>query len=103
MKKSLALIVTIAAVTGLHSFRLAEDSTITGKVVPPDGAEAVWAISNVDSVRATLNAGAFSISVANGTYKVVIDGKEPFQNAIIENVQVKDGQNTDLGEIRLQQ
>lgn len=89
--------------TGLFSFRPTVDGNVIGKVVPPEGVEKVWAINGSDSLEAQLIDGGFSFSVKPGTWKIVVDAKEPFKDAVLENVEAKDGENTDLGEITLQQ
>jgi hypothetical protein len=104
MKKTfVTLFATVATVVTLHSFRTIEDSSITGKVNPADGVEYVYAISGTDSLKTTATDGAFSITAKAGIYKVVVDAKDPYKDATYDNVEVKDGQNTDLGEINLQQ
>jgi hypothetical protein len=47
--------------------------------------------------------GAFEISVSKpGTYRLVIEAKPPYRNAARENVMVREGQTTDVGEIKLE-
>ena len=104
MKKTLfTLFATILTVAMLHAFRLMQSSSISGKIIPPDGAELVWAINGRDSMRTNVVNGAFVFTAKPGTWKVMINGKSPFKDAVLESVDVKEGQNTDLGEIRLQQ
>lgn len=104
MKKTfVTLIGIIACVVCLHAFRIIQGSTITGRVNPPDEVETVWAFSNTDTIRGTLSQGAFALTAKPGLWKVVIDAKPPFRDAVIENVEVKNNQTTDLGEIRLLQ
>ena len=104
MKKAVfTLIATILTVAMLHAFRLMQSSSISGKVVPPEGAETVLAISGTDSMRTTVISGAFVFTAKPGTWRVTVNGKAPFKDAVLERVEVKEGQNTDLGEIRLQQ
>lgn len=87
----------------LHAFRLMQSSSISGKVIPPEGSEIVLAVSSRDSVRTTVINGAFVFTVKPGSWRITVVGKAPFKNAILEQVDVKEGQNTDVGEIRLQQ
>lgn len=103
MKKMLIAILALAGIWGLQSSDILTESAITGKVIPPDGVVAVYAITRTDTLKATSAEGAFSISVKEGIYKIVIDAREPYKDAIIETVEAREGQNTDLGEIRLQQ
>lgn len=103
MKRPSGLIFLLLSAV-LLSMQLLPESAITGRVVPADAMESVWVInSNNDSLKATASDGAFSISVKEGIYKVVVDAREPYKDAIIESVEVQNGQNTDLGEIRLEQ
>lgn len=76
--------------------------SIGGNIIPADGATYVWAIQNRDTLKAAPVNGQFSLAVNNGIWKVVVDAKDPFKDVMIENVQVNDGKETNLGEIRLQ-
>ncbi len=103
MKKTgLTLCATILAVVVLHSFNSQKAGTISGSIVPADGALLVWAIQNTDTVKAAPANGLFTINARSGTWKVIIDAKEPYQDVMMENVQVNDGKETSLGEIKLQ-
>ena len=101
-KKMLTLGIVAASVAGLFAFTTAATS-ITGKVTPADGAETVWAISGSDSTKAAVSAGAFTIDVKPGTYKVIVDAKDPYKDVTLENLEVKQDQALDVGEIVLQQ
>lgn len=104
MKKTLfTLCATILTVAMLHAFRLMQSSSISGKIIPPEGAELVLATTGNDSMRTTIMNGAFVFTAKPGTWKITIKGIAPFKDAVLERVDVKEGQNTDLGEIRLQQ
>lgn len=103
MKKTgLTLSATVLAVVAFHSFGYQKSGSIVGTIVPADGAYYVWAIQNNDTVKAAPANGAFSLNARSGTWKVIIDAKEPYQDVMMENVQVNDGKETSLGEIRLQ-
>lgn len=102
-KTAFTLIVTILTVAMLHAFRMMQSSSISGKVIPPEGSELILAISGRDSIRTNVINGAFVFTVKPGTWKIMVEGKAPFKDAVLERVDVKEGQNTDLGEIRLQQ
>lgn len=78
-------------------------SSITGKVSPQDGAETIWAISATDSVRFALASGNFSAQVKPGTYKLIVDAKTPYKDVLLDNLDIKDNQVLDVGEIILQQ
>lgn len=77
-------------------------SSITGKISPADGAEVVWAISATDSVKAMVALGSFSIQVKPGLFKLIVDAKEPLKDAQLDNLDVKENQVLDVGEIILQ-
>ena len=94
--------ILISGIAGLYAFRTIEQSSITGKVSPADKANAVWAISGTDSTTAKVVSGMFSLTAKAGTYKVVVDAKDPYKDVALEGVVVKDGEATDLGEIKLQ-
>jgi hypothetical protein len=103
MKSSIIKISLVTfSLAGLLAFSQTQ-SVITGNIVPADGAESVWAFSGTDSARAViLNTGIFSLTVKPGIYKLVIDGKTPYKDVILENVDVKQGRPLDVGQIILQ-
>jgi hypothetical protein len=94
-----ALVVLIVGALAFTSF---DGGTISGKVTPVDGASEVWAISGMDTLKAPVTDGAFSVQSAKaGTYTVIIDAKDPYKDATLNDVKVEDGKVTDLGEIKL--
>jgi len=102
MKKTfVTLLATILTVAALHAYRFLQLSSISGKAIPPDAAEFVWAINGSDTLRTTTTTGSFAFTLHSGTWKVIVDGKNPYKDAILEKVEVKDGKNTNVGEIRL--
>jgi hypothetical protein len=102
-KRMLTLGVVAASVAGLFAFTTMTQTSITGKVTPAEGAETVWAISGTDSAKGTVTSGAFAIEVKPGTYKVIVDAKDPYKDVTLENLEVKQDQALDVGEIVLQQ
>jgi hypothetical protein len=46
--------------------------------------------------------GVFSFAVKPGLYKVIVDAVEPYKDAVLENISVKEGQAVDVGEVVLQ-
>jgi hypothetical protein len=93
--------ILLSGITGLYAFRTNDQSSITGKVSPADQATAVWAISGTDSTTANVVNGAFSLTAKAGTYKIVIDAKEPYKDVALDGIVVNDGASTDVGEIKL--
>ena len=94
----------LAVFTGsLFAFATFQSGSIKGKIIPPDGAAQVWAMSSSDTLKATVNQGTFELTNAKaGTYKVYSDATEPYKDLIKEGVQVVDGATVDLGDITLQ-
>jgi len=96
--------ILITLIGGLFAFNSLEQSSITGKISPADAAQSVWAISATDSVKSTnISSGTFTIQAKPGTYKLVVDAKEPYKDAQLDNLEVKQDQSLDVGEIVLQQ
>src|SRR3977135_2423544 len=105
MKKvKLTLAAFAIAASGLFAFSGIRDGVIRGTITPVDAATRAWALSATDTLRATIDKGAYEIPGAKpGTYRVIIEAKAPYKNAAKDGVTVSDGQTTDVGEIRLQQ
>ena len=102
MKNGATLTATILLIVALHSFRDTSSGSIGGTIVPNDGAIYVWAFQNKDTLKSVPVNGQFTIPANNGVWKVIVDAKDPYKDVMIENVQVNDGKETNLGEIRLQ-
>lgn len=102
--KSILATVGVAATVGLFAFKGIQTGTIKGTVTPADGATRAWALSGTDTLKASIDKGAFEITGAKaGTYRVIIEAKPPYKNAAKDGVTVADGQPTDIGEIKLEQ
>jgi len=86
----------------ISAFGDKNQTSIIGRVTPVDGANAAWAISGKDSSASNIVNGAFSFAAKPGIYKVIVDAIEPYKDAVLENISVKDGQTVDVGEIVLQ-
>jgi hypothetical protein len=102
--------VVIASVLPLHIQRTAGNrsevkvqASVTGKVSPADAVEAVWVLSATDSVRAGISGGNFSAQVKPGVHKLLVDAKTPYRDVLLDNLDVKEKQVLDVGEIILQQ
>jgi hypothetical protein len=95
---------SIVATLGLYAFSARKPGSIKGSVTPANAAVKAWAISGSDTLKAGIDRGSFSINdVKPGVYKVIIEAMPPYKNMAEEGVAVHDGQQTDIGEIRLQQ
>lgn len=88
----------------LSAFTLVQSTSIKGTVTPADKAVKAWAISSTDTVSAPVTNGTFEIpNVKAGNYSVIIEAQDPYANTRKKDVMVKDGEPTDVGEIKLQQ
>ena len=102
MKRFILICLIIAStVLVMFAFRPKFQTSIVGRVNPVGGANVVWAVSGHDSTASNIVNGAFSFEAKQGIYRVVIDGVEPYKDAVLENIKVKDGQTVDVGEIDL--
>ena len=103
MKKTIVtMCVSGLVVLGLSSMKFAA-SSISGKVTPVDGADAVWVIKDADTTKTTVSSeGAFQVEVQPGTYRLVVSAKAPYKNAEIKELVVTADKNTDAGEIKLE-
>ena len=103
MKKTVRILCA-AGVTGLllTAFRIEQTSGIKGSIMPAEAVVSnIFAINGTDTVSAQVIKGSFVISAKTGTWKVIVDAREPYKDAVIESVQVKEAQITDIGEIKL--
>ncbi|MBS1751161.1 MAG: carboxypeptidase regulatory-like domain-containing protein [Bacteroidetes bacterium] len=101
-KLTLAALGILAA--GLFAFSVITNGSVKGTVSPADAAVRAWAISGTDTLKADVTNGAFEIGEAKpGAYKVIIEAKAPYKNSVKDGVEVKEGEATDLGEIKLEQ
>jgi hypothetical protein len=105
MKKSILTFLAVCiAIISLHAFRTSQTSGIKGMIRPADAIVSfVWAISGTDSVKVQPAKGEFALAVKAGTWKIIVDADAPYKDAVLENVVVKDGTITDVGEIKLPQ
>jgi hypothetical protein len=78
-------------------------SSIAGRISPIDGAELIWAISATDSIKMIVASGTFSSPLKPANYKLFIDARSPYKDVLLDNVDIKENQVLDIGEIILQQ
>ena len=94
----------IAATFASFAFTAIKSGSIKGTVTPANAAVKAWAISGTDTLKASVDGGSFNIGDAKpGVYKIIIEATPPYKNIAKEGVSVADGQQTDVGEIKLQQ
>ena len=77
-------------------------SVIVGKVSPAEGADEVYIIRKKDTLRTAVVSGNFSQSVAPEVYRLIVEAKQPFRRAMLDNLDVKQDKIFDVGEIILQ-
>jgi hypothetical protein len=103
MKKNIILAGFIVLITSVVLSFAPAKSSIVGRINPADAAEIVWAISTTDTLKGVPVQGQFFIDVRPGTYKLIVDAKEPYKDVTLENLQVKADETLDVGEIPLKQ
>src|SRR5258708_10193881 len=91
----------VLAIACAHSIRAKRSGFIKGKVYPANSTESVVAINGKDSIRSSNTNGYFGMKVTPGMWKVVISDKEQAKNVVRENLLVGEGQNINLGVIRV--
>ena len=88
----------------ISAFTSMQTNSIKGSVTPADKAVKAWAISSNDTLSAPVTNGSFEIqNVKAGDYAVIIEAQAPYANTRKKDVNVTDGQTTDVGEIKLQE
>ena len=106
MKKSYFVleVLSLILITLLVAFKSMQ-SAVIGKIIPADGADAVFAIAKYDTLqtskRSIITNGRFGIDIKPGIYKLIIEAHEPFLDVTLDNIEVKPGVTTNLGEIRI--
>ena len=87
MKKTFVTLIALStAIVTLHAFKPVEQNTgIKGSITPTDGATMVWGINGADTVKAAPMNGYFVLAAKEGTWKVIVDAKDPYKNATLES------------------
>jgi hypothetical protein len=93
--------IIILAIICIHVISSLPTGFISGKIYPESTGESVVAIRGTDSVKTTSKNGFFVMRVRPGNWKVIVSGKEQTKNIIRDNLIVNQGQQVNLGEIRL--
>lgn len=106
MKKSFVFeIVSLVLISLLVAFQSTQSSVI-GRLVPSDGADVVVALIKNEPQQGPLRSavinGRFALDLKPGTYRIIVDSRDPLRDVVIDNVEVKPGAATDLGDIRIE-
>jgi hypothetical protein len=100
----LAIAALVISATSFMAFNVSQTASIKGKISPAQSSEKAWALSSSDTLQAPITNGEFSFSnVKAGTYQIIIEAKAPYKNTAKNNIEVKDGGVTDVGEIVVNQ
>jgi len=92
------------AMAGVFAFIMPPGGSVKGSVNPINGGVKCWAISSTDTFQTNIVNGAFEMNnMKPGTYRVAIEAIPPYKNAVREGIDIRNGEVTDIGEIRLQQ
>ncbi|SRR5258706_9379646 len=101
---SLILAIFATLSMGLFAFDAVPGGTVRGSITPINGGVKCWAISQTDTLQTNIVNGAFEINnMKPGTYRIAIEAIPPLKNAVREGIDIRNGEVTDIGEIRLQQ
>jgi hypothetical protein len=95
------LCIVILAIFFIHLLSSLSAGFIRGKIYPVSMGEYVMAIHGTDSVKTKSKNGFFVMKVTPGNWKLVVSDKEQTRNYVLENLTVNQGQQVNLGEIRL--
>jgi|SRR6516164_3777128 hypothetical protein len=91
----------ILAIICIHVISSLPTGFISGKIYPENMGESVVAIRGTDSVKTKSKNGFFVMRVRPGNWKVIVSGREQTKNIVRDNLIVTQGQQVNLGEIRL--
>jgi hypothetical protein len=101
MKNFKFLLIALALAGATLAFRFRSGS-IKGSISPAEAVASVMAISSLDTIKSVITDGNFEFSNAKpGVYMIIVEAKPPYKSSVRENINVADGQITDLGQIRL--
>ena len=101
--KGFDFVLLLAAVFVLTAFTFQIGGAIEGRVVPSEKALKAFAISGKDTSICNVIAGTFQLAqLKPGTYQLVIEAIEPYTHKFMKDIQVRNGEITNVGEIQLQ-
>ncbi len=103
MKKKLQVaVMALITISAVYGFFVQSASGVSGKIIPPEGAVAVWAISGTDSISTKPVVGLFNLELKPGWYSIVVQTNQPYKQVQYDKMEVQEGKTIDLGEIKLE-
>lgn len=96
-------IILLTATISLNAVSPRSASRIIGTATPSLGVKKIAAFDGKDSIFSNTSTGTFAIEVHAGNWKLIVLALPPYKDVALENVVVQEGQDTDVGEIRLSQ
>ncbi|MEJ7738980.1 MAG: carboxypeptidase regulatory-like domain-containing protein [Chitinophagaceae bacterium] len=101
MKTEWVLVMVLVLVSLFHAIKAVQSSVITGRIVPHDAADQVFAVQGQDSLKTVPDNGKFTLQAKPGTYTVIIHSSKSYKDVLLELVKVNERKITDLGEIKI--
>jgi hypothetical protein len=96
---SIGLIVLVAF---LFAFTFLSGGSVKGTVTPINAALKATAVSDSNVFETNVINGSFEIkNIKPGTYRIIIDASLPYKKTVKDGIEVREGQTTNIGEIRL--
>ncbi|MFI5156548.1 MAG: hypothetical protein ACHQEM_10195 [Chitinophagales bacterium] len=95
------LVIVVLAIVCIHLVSSLPSGFIKGKIYPVNKAEDVIAFRGTDSVKTKSKNGVFEMKLSPGNWTVIVSDKAQIRNLVMENLTVNQGQQINLGEIRL--
>lgn len=108
MKKGLLACVIASVIIGnplsfhLQDYSVSQQTSITGKISPAEAADVICVIDAKDTLKTAIVWGNFSLPVKPGTYKLFVNAKAPYKNVSLGNLEIKQNQALNVGELILQ-
>jgi len=97
------LVALAVATTGFFAFKTIAGASIKGTVTPAENATVVKAVSGTDTLKSTVENGAFELFAPKaGTYTIIVEASAPYKNTVKEGVVVEDDKPVDVGAITLE-
>jgi Polysaccharide lyase family 4, domain II len=90
--------------SSLFAFTFLSGGAVKGTVSPANAALKATAVSDSNVFETNVINGSFQIkNIKPGIYKIIIDASLPYKKTVKDGIEVREGQTTDIGEIRLQE